>query len=105
PPASRLLGDRERNLGPEAAVARQLERAAELVAHERPHDREAGAVRRAAEPAPVVRDREQGLAVAPPELDPHAAAAVLERIPDELGEDERERVRPLPVERDRIEVG
>ena len=56
-------------------------------------------------PAAVVRDREHDVAVPPRELDPHRRAAVLERVLEELAEDERERGRAVAGQRDRLELG
>ena len=67
----------------------QVKRAAQLVANERTDDRQAGAVGVLHDPASVVRDGQDYLAVAPRQLDEHRAAAVLERVLEQLAEDER----------------
>ena len=59
----------------------------------------------AVDPGAVVGDREHDVAVALRERDRDVVAAVLERVLEELGEDERERGRALPRERDRLELG
>ena len=59
----------------------------------------------AVEAAAVVGDRERDVAVALRQLDPHSAAAVLERVLEQLAEDERERGRALAGEGDRLELG
>src|SRR5436190_22734539 len=106
--ATRILMRRascpEPHLGARAGGARQLERAAQLVANERTHDREARAVGRGAvDAAAVVGDREDDLAVVAVQVDVDVAAAVLERIPEQLREDERERRRAMPREQHGLE--
>ena len=59
----------------------------------------------AVDPGAVVGDREHDVAVPPRERDRDVVAAVLERVLEELGEDERERGGTLAGERDRLEVG
>ena len=51
----------------------------------------------------VVGDREHDITVAPRERNRDRPAAVLEGVAEELAEDERERRRALPRERDRLE--
>ena len=51
----------------------------------------------------LVGDREHDVAVALRELDPHRAGAVLERVLQQLAEDERERGRAVAGERHRLE--
>ena len=51
------------------------------------------------DPAPVVGDRQHDLAVPLRELDPDGVAAVLERVLEQLAEDERERGRAPARER------
>src|SRR2546423_9604809 len=82
----------EPHLGARAGGARQLERAAQLVPDERTHDREARAVgRRAVDAAAVVGDRQDDVTVVAVQVDMNVAATVLERIAEQLREDERER--------------
>ena len=52
----------------------------------------------------VVGDREHDLAVPPRELDANAVAAVLERVLQQLGEDQGERRRASAGKRDRLEL-
>src|SRR5579864_1930941 len=86
-----ILGG-EANLGAGAALSGEGEGAPELVAHERADDREARPLARLGrEPRPVVGDLEHDLAVVGVDADPDMLAAVLERVPEQLGEDERER--------------
>ena len=61
--------------------------------------------RLASMPAAVVRDRQDDVSVALRERDRDVLAAVLERVLEELGEDERERRRALARERHRLELG
>src|SRR5262245_16299390 len=77
---------REHDLGARAA---QRECALELVGDERAYDREARPVARAVRPAAFVRDGEDNVAVPLRELDLDPAGAVLERVLEELAEDER----------------
>ena len=56
------------------------------------------------QPAAVVRDRERDARRSPRQLDPDIAAAVLERVLEELAEDERERRCAVAGERHRLEV-
>ena len=56
-------------------------------------------------PGAVVGDREHDRAVAQRELDAHRVAAVLERVLEQLAEDERERRRTVAGERDLLELG
>ena len=77
---------------------------AQLVAHERLDDREPGPRDDGADTRAVVGDREHDLAVPPRELDPDAIAAVLERVLQQLGEDQCERRRAGARQRDRLEL-
>ena len=105
-----VLGDedtrrmREHHLGAQAAFVHEHELAAQLVADERPDDGEPRA-RLTLVAGAVVGDREDDLAVALPERYRDMVAAVLERVPEELREDERERDGALPGERHRLELG
>src|SRR5581483_6433970 len=86
-------------------AVRELEGAAKLVSDERADDGKPRPLRRAGgDPAAVVRDREHDLAVATAEVDVDAPAAVLERVAEELGEDERERGRAMAGEEHRLEL-
>ena len=75
----------------------------QLVADEGTHDREAGPGERVARALALVGDREDGVAAAGSELDAHGARPVLERVLEQLGEDERQRGRATAGERDRLE--
>src|SRR4051812_18057578 len=79
---------REHDLCTRSTVGRQREASLELVADQGIDDRQAGSVRSAARAFALVTDREDDVAVAPPELDAHRAGAVLERVLEQLGEDE-----------------
>src|SRR5205814_832727 len=93
---------REHDLG---AAAGEIEAAAQLIAHERAHDGEARAGRRIACTLPFVGDREHDVAVPLCKLDPHRTGPVLERVLEQLTEDERERGCATAGERDRLERG
>src|SRR5581483_12170071 len=95
--------DRERHLRPEPALAAQLERAAKLVADERAHDRQAGAVALGLRAGSVVRDGEHDLAVAADEADRDMAATVLERVAEQLAEDQGDGGGALTGQLDRLE--
>ena len=87
--------DGEDDLGARAA-APSADRACRAARRARAPARSRGRCPRAARPpmpVAVVGDREHDVAVAPAELDPHVVAAVLERVLQQLGEDERERGR------------
>src|SRR6185503_2886885 len=94
---------RERHLGAQAALLEERERAPELVANERAHDREPGAVAVAVQPLAVVSDGEDDVVPALRELDRDRAPAVLERVAEQLREDERERRRAVARERHRLQ--
>src|SRR5207247_1111098 len=83
----------------------ELERALQLVANERLHDRQTGARRRPTDTRAVVGDREHDVAVSPRELERDVSPAMLEGILEELREHERQSRRLLPCERDGREVG
>ena len=57
------------------------------------------------DPAAVVGDLEHRLAVCAVQHDAHVLPAVLERVPEQLGEDERERRRAMAREDHRLELG
>ena len=61
--------------------------------------------RPAVQPAPVVGDGEQDVAVPPRELDADGCPAVLEGVLEELAEDEGERGGAVASERDRLQLG
>src|SRR3982751_3709164 len=82
---------REDDLRPRPLLAAQLEAAVQLVTNQRSNDREARAARRLREATPVVGDRQQCVAVPGRQLDPHLVAAVLERVLEQLAEDECQR--------------
>src|SRR4051794_15277223 len=87
--AERLELRREADLRARSRVALQVERAAELVAHEGADDRETRPLRRLGGDAlAVVGDLEQHLPVDLVQRDQHARAAVLERVAEQLGEDQ-----------------
>jgi len=87
-----------------ASSGRELEGPPKLVPDERPHDRQARAVPVSGEAAAVVRDREHDVPVRLRELDRDMLAAVLQRVLEELGEDEREGGRLLARQRDGLQV-
>src|SRR2546423_1574431 len=90
PGPARRSGDEE-DLRAKAAVARERQRSAQLVADERPDDREARAVGGLARPDAVVGDGQRDTAVLASELHPYLVAAVLECVLEQLAEHERER--------------
>src|SRR5262245_50783947 len=98
-----ILG-REDHLGPQTALVAHRQLAPELVRHEGPNDRETRPAGRTAQPEPVVRDREHHVAVPLREPDADAVAAVLERVLEQLAEDERERRRAVAGERHLLEL-
>src|SRR5438309_9907209 len=85
---SERRSNREDHACPGCGAGLELERPLELVPDERLHDREPGAGALASHAVAVVRDREHDLAVAPLELERDMGSAVLERVLEELGEDE-----------------
>src|SRR3954447_13208659 len=85
---------REDHFGPCGLAAQEFEPAVQLVPDERPHDGEAGAVGPLVASGAGVRDRQENVPVPPSELDADVFAAVLERVLQELAEDERQRRRP-----------
>ena len=85
-------------------VGDQRQLAVELFRDEGAHDREAGSLPGGRVPRPVVGDREEHTAVGAAELDPHLVAAVLERVPEQLAEDQGERGRTAAVERDLLDA-
>src|SRR5918996_3568219 len=95
----------EEDPGLRATGGLELEGAVELVLYERANDGEPRPSAVAADPAAVVRDREDDLAVLSSEVDRDVLAAVLERVLEELGEHERERSRLLSRQRDLRELG
>ena len=86
------------------AIVVQLERSLELVLHERAHDGKAGPGSVPLDPFAVVRNRQHHLAVSLRERDRDVAAAVLEGVLEQLGEDERDGRGLLSRERDRLEL-
>src|SRR3954466_10907096 len=68
------------------------------------HDRQTRSARLCGKVRAVVADRERGVAVAARELDPHLVAAVLQRVLEELAEDERKRGGTVAGQRDRLEL-
>src|SRR5947208_2181920 len=93
------LSRRKHDLGPRRSSAPELEPAVQLVADEGADDREAGAVGASVASGAGVDDREQHVPVPKGELDANVLAAVLERVLQQLAEDERERRRPRAGER------
>src|SRR5213075_1085937 len=79
PAGARL--NREDHLCPRPALRAQVEGAAQLVPHERAHDREPGAgARLGGDALTVVVDRQHGVGAAAEERDPNGLPAVLERV-------------------------
>src|SRR5205823_198369 len=88
---TRLTLRGEDHFGARAALVAEVEPALQLVAHQCLNDREPGAARVVLDAAAVVGDRQDHLAVSLRELDPHGVPAVLERVLEQLAEDECER--------------
>src|SRR5919201_3606461 len=99
-----LRSSREDDLRPSAALVSELEGPLQLVPNQRTHDREAGAGANFRRDTAVVRDHEHRVAVPACKLDPHLVAAVLERVLEELAEDERQRGGAVSGKRDRLEI-
>src|SRR5882672_6820335 len=87
-----------------AVLAEEREAPLQLVADERAHDREPRALGGALRAGTLVGNREDDVAVAERELDPDRAGAVLERVLEQLAEDERERGGTASGERDGLEA-
>ena len=78
----------------------------ELVTNERPNDRKAGPLGRlVGDPPAVVGDLEHRLAVRSDQHDADVMPAVLERIAEQLGEDERQSGGAIPCQAHRLELG
>ena len=85
---------REPDLGTQAPVVDERQITAELVAHERPDDGEARAIRRGLHAVAVVGDREHDIAVAPLQGNRDGTPTVLEGIPEIA-----EQIFDLPIRR------
>src|SRR6187551_2273642 len=94
---------RETHLGPQPVAVDQRERPAQLVTDERADDRHARPVLPGADSGAVVGDHEEDLITVAGELDGDRVAAVLERVREQLAEDEREGGGALPRELDGLE--
>src|SRR5207237_8117709 len=106
-PRAQLAGcrlHRKTHLRPRPVPVPQFERPVQLFADKRADDRETGAALRLCDSTTVIRDGKQSASVPARELDPHLLATVLQRVLEELAEDECERGRAAPRQRDRLKA-